>query len=93
MIEVLILKNIKSFELFKKKIKKGQLSEKDIFLYERSQNGNGVCIWECKPTKKHEITNYNSEKRQLIFFGIVEGRDYVERGIFNTENVIKKAFV
>ena len=31
-------------------------------------------------------------KKQFILFGIVEGRDYVERGIFNTENVIKKGF-
>ena len=48
----LILKSFKSIELFEQKIEKGQLTEKDIFLYERSQNGNEVYIWECIP-KKH----------------------------------------
>ena len=32
------------------------------------------------------------KKDNWFFFGIVEGRDYVERGKFNTENIIKKAF-
>ena len=56
--EELILKNFKSIKLFKREIERGQLSEKDIFLYERSQNGDEVYNWECTPVKKDEITNY-----------------------------------
>ena len=89
--EELILKNIKSIELFKKKIEKGQLSEKDILLYERSQNGEDIFIWECTPTKKNKITNYYSVKNPIdIFFGIGEGRVYVEEGRFNTKEEGKK---
>ena len=42
--EELILKNIRSIDLFKKKIEKGKLSEKDISLYERSQNGDEIYV-------------------------------------------------
>ena len=66
--ERLILKNIKSIELFKKKIEKGQLSEKYIFLYERSQNGEEVYIWESTPTKKDKINNDNTNPID-IFLG------------------------
>ena len=87
--ERLILKNIKSIELFKKKIEKGQLSEKEIFLYERSQNGEEVYIWESTPTKKDKITNDNTNPID-IFFGIGEGRVYVEEGRFNTKDEGKR---
>ena len=89
--EELILKNMKSIELFKKRIEKGQLSEKDIFLYERSQNGDDVYIWECIPIKKNKIINYDLEKNPIdIFFGIGEGRVFVEEGRFNTEDEGKR---
>ena len=89
--EELILKKIKSIDLFKKRVEKGQLSEKDIFLYERSQNGDEVYIWECIPIKKNKITYFASEKKPIdIFFGIGEGRVYVEEGRFNTEDEGKR---
>ena len=89
--EELILKNFKSIELFKKKIEKGQLSEKNISLYERSQNGDEVYIWECKPNQKKKITNYVSKNNPIdIFFGIGQGRVYVEEGRFNTESEGKR---
>ena len=83
--EELILKNIKIIELFRKKIEQGQLLEKDIFLYERSQNLDEVDTWRCIAIKKDKIINYNFEKIQLIFFGVGEGRVYVEEERFNTE--------
>ena len=48
-------------------------------------------MWECTPIKKNKITNYNSKKNLIdIFFGIGEGRVYVEEGRFNTENEGKR---
>ena len=89
--EELILKNFKSIESFKKEIEKGQLSEKDIFLYERSQNRDEVYNWECIPIKKNKITDYGYEKNPIdIFFGIGEGRVYLEEGRFNTEEEGKR---
>ena len=89
--EELILKNIKNMNLFKKKFEKGQLSEKDIFSYEISQNGDEVYIWECIPIKKEKIKNYDSKKNPInIFFGIGEGRVYVAEGRFNTEDEGKR---
>ena len=89
--EELILKNIRSIDLFKKKIEKGKLSEKDISLYERSQNGDEIYIWECKPMKKEKFfKNVCKEKPIDIFFGIGEGRVYVEEGRFNTKDEGKK---
>jgi glutamate synthase domain-containing protein 1 len=89
--EEIILKNNKSIELFKTKVEKGQLSEKEIFLYERSQIGDEVYIWECIPIKKDKITNHDPEKNPIdIFFGIGEGRVYVEEGRFNTEDEGKR---
>ena len=89
--EEFILKEIRSIDLFKEKIEKGKLSEKDILLYERSQNGDDVYIWECKPMKKDVFGEYISEEKPIdIFFGIGEGRVYVEEGRFNTEDEGKK---
>ena len=89
--EELISKNVGSIELFKKKIENGQLSEKDMFLYERSQNGDEVFMWECIPIKKNKLTNYVSKKNPIdIYIGIGEGRVYVEEGRFNTENEGKR---
>ena len=89
--EELILTKFKNINLFRHKIQIGQLSEKDISLYERSQNGDEVYIWECEPIKKNK-TVYNSFKRNPIdiFFGIGEGRVYVEEGRFNNENEGKR---
>ena len=65
--------------------------ENDIFLYERSQNGSEVYVWECEPIKKDEFGEYISEEKPIdIFFGIGEGRVYLEEGRFNTKEEGKK---
>ena len=89
--EELILKDIGNIDIFKEKIVKGEFLENDIFLYERSQNGSEVYVWECKPMKKDVFGEYISEEKPIdIFFGIGEGRVYVEEGRFNTEDEGKK---
>ena len=89
--EELILKDIGSTDIFKEKIVKGEFLENDIFLYERSQNGSEVYVWECKPMKKVVFGEYICEEKPIdIFFGIGEGRVYVEEGRFNTEDEGKK---
>ena len=89
--EELILKDIGSIDIFKEKIVKGEFLENDIFLYERSQNGSEVYVWECKPMKKVVFGEYICEEKPIdIFFGIGEGRVYVEEGRFNTEDEGKK---
>ena len=89
--EELILKYIGSIDLFKKKIEKGELFEHDISLYERSHNGSEIYVWECEPTKKNIFVQYaNKENLIDFFFGIGEGRVYVEEGRFNTEDEGKK---
>jgi len=89
--EELILKDIGSIDIFKEKFVKGEFFENDIFLYERSQNGSEVYVWECKPTKKNKFGKYICEEKPIdIFFGIGEGRVYVEEGRFNTEDEGKK---
>ena len=87
----MILKDIGSIDIFKEKILKGEFLENDISLYERSQNGSEVYVWECKPLKKDKFADYKSEEKPIyIFFGIGEGRVYVEEGRFNTEDEGKK---
>ena len=89
--EELILKDLRSIDVFKEKIAKGEFLENDIFLYERSQNGSEVYVWECEPMKKDKFTNYIYEEKPIdIFFGIGEGKVYVEEGRFNTEDEGKK---
>ena len=89
--EELILKDIGSIDVFKDKIVKGEFLENDIFLYERSQNGSEVYVWECEPMKKDEFSEYISEEKPIdIFFGIGEGRVYLEEGRFNTKEEGKK---
>jgi hypothetical protein len=89
--EELILKDIGSIDIFKEKIVKGEFLENDIFLYERSQNGSEVYVWECNPTKKNKFGEYFCEEKPIdIFFGIGQGRVYVEEGRFNTKDEGKK---
>ena len=89
--EELILKDIGSIGIFKEKITKGEFLENDIFLYERSQNGSEVYVWECEPIKKDEFGEYICEEKPIdIFFGIGEGRVYLEEGRFNTREEGKK---
>ena len=89
--EELILKGIGSIDIFKEKIVKGEFLENDIFLYERSQNGSEVYVWECEPMKKDEFSEYISEEKPIdIFFGIGEGRVYLEEGRFNSKEEGKK---
>ena len=89
--EELILKDIGSIDIFKEKITKGEFLENDIYMYERSQNGSEVYVWECNPTKKYKLGEYIYEEKPIdIFFGIGEGRVYVEEGRFNTEDEGKK---
>ena len=89
--EELILKDIGSIDIFKEKIAKGEFLEMDISLYERSQNGGEVYAWECEPVKKVKFGEYIYKDKIIdIFFGIGEGRVYVEEGRFNTEDEGKK---
>ena len=89
--EELIVKDIGSIDIFKEKFVKGELFEKDISLYERNQNGSEIYVWECNPTKKYKLGEYICEEKPIdIFFGIGEGRVYVEEGRFNTEDEGKK---
>ena len=66
--EELILKDIGSIDIFKKKIIKGEFLENDIFLYERSQNGSEVYVWECRPTKKIKFGQYICEEKPIDIF-------------------------
>ena len=89
--EELILKDIETIDIFKEKIIKGEFLENDIFFYERSQNGSEVYVWECEPIKKDEFSEYISDEKPInIFFGIGEGRVYLEEGRFNTKEEGKK---
>ena len=89
--EELILKDIGSIDIFKEKIARGEFLENDIFLYERSQYGSEVYVWECEPMKKVEFGEYICEEKPIdIFFGIGEGRVYLEEGRFNTKEEGKK---
>ena len=89
--EELIVKDIGSIDIFKEKIIKGELFENDISLYERSQNGSDIYVWECNTTKKNKFSEYFCKEKPInIFFGIGEGRVYVEEGRFNTEDEGKK---
>ena len=89
--EELIEKDLGSIDIFKEKIAKGEFLENDIILYERSQNGSEIYAWECEPIKKDKFSEYISEEKPIdIFFGIGEGRVYVEEGRFNTEDEGKK---
>ena len=89
--EELILKDIGSIDLFKENIAKGKFLENDIFLYERSQNGSEVYVWECEPIKKDKFVEYICEEKPIdFFFGIGEGRVYLEEGRFNTKEEGKK---
>lgn len=91
--EELIVKNIGSIDIFKEKVTKGEFLENDIYMYERSQNGSDVYVWECEPTKKNIFVQYAYRENLIdIFFGIGEGRVYVEEGRFNTEDEGKKKF-
>ena len=89
--EELILKDIGSIDLFKENIAKGKFLENDILLYERSQNGSEVYVWECEPIKKDKFVEYICEEKPIdIFFGIGEGRVYLEEGRFNSKEEGKK---
>ena len=60
-------------------------------MYERSQNGVEIYIWKSKAIKKEKFGKYVYEGKPIdIFFGIGEGRVYVEEGRFNTEDEGKR---
>ena len=89
--EELIVKDLGSINAFKEKFENRELFEKDISLYERSQNGSEIYIWECEPIKKENFGEYIYEDKIIdIFFGIGEGIVYVEEGRFNTEDEGKR---
>ena len=50
--EQFIVKNIGCIDIFKEKILKGEIFDNNISLYERSQNGIEVYVWECTNEKK-----------------------------------------
>ena len=66
--EELILKDIGSINIFKEKIVNGELLENDISLYERSQNGSEVYVWECEPMKKDIFGEYIYEEKKIDIF-------------------------
>ena len=69
----MILKYLGNIDVFKKKIEKGEFFEKDILLYERSQNGDEVYVWGCKAKKNDIFVKNVYRKFQLIFFlGLVK---------------------
>ena len=89
--EELIIKDLGSINMFREKIKIGKLLEKDIYLYERSQTGDEVYFWECKPINKFKISKCVFEENHIdFFFGIGEGRVYVDEGRFNTQDEGKR---
>ena len=91
--EELILRDIGSIDIFKEKIANGEFLENEIFPYEKIQNRSEVYVWECEPMKKGEFGKYICEKKLIdIFFGIGEGRVYLEEGRFNTKEEGKKTF-
>ena len=76
--EELIIRDIGSINVFREKIEKGELFEKDVSFYERSQKGDEVYIWECIPKRKDTITNYDTEKIPIdIFFTIEKTFNYI----------------
>ena len=83
-------KNIGCIDIFKEKILKGEIFDNKISLYEKSQNGIEVYVWECT-NEKNKFGEYMCEEKPIdIFFGIDEGRVYVEEDRFNTEDDGKK---
>ena len=89
--EELIIRDLGCINVFKEKIEKGELFEKDISLYERSQNGDEIYTWECKPVKKEKFDKPVCREKSIdIFFGIGEGRVYVKEGRFNTKDEGKR---
>ena len=89
--EELIVKDLGSVHIFKEKIAKCEFLENEISFYERSQNGSDIYVWECQPMKKVKFGEFICEEKPIdIFFGIGEGRVYVEEGRFNTKDEGKK---
>ena len=87
----MIVNDISSVDIFKEKIAKGELFENDISQYERSHNGSEIYVWECEPTKKDKFGEYICKEKPIdIFFGIGEGRMFVEEGRFNTKDEGRK---
>ena len=83
-------------EEFKRRIESGEMFEDEIHPYEISQKGDDFYLYECEPIKneryKELLQKYgkleeyiNEEKPIDVFFGIGEGRIYVEEGKFNTK--------
>ena len=66
--EELILKDIGSIDLFKKKIVKGEFMRNDILLYERSQNLSEVYVWEYEPMKKDIFGEYIFKEKPIDIF-------------------------
>ena len=66
--EELIIKKIGSIDVFKEKIKKSELFEKDVYLYERSQNGSEIYFWECQPMKKDKFADYVPGRNPIDVF-------------------------
>ena len=87
-----IVNDFGSIDIFKKKIEIGELCEKDLSIYECSRNGDEVYEWECKPRNIGQfLDEYICIENPIdIFFGIGEGRVYIEEGRFNTVEEGKK---
>ena len=89
--EELIIKDLGNVNIFKEKIEKGLLFEKDIYLYEKSQNGDEIYVWECESINKERFDKYVIVEKPIdIYFGIGQGRVYIEEGRFNTEDEGKR---
>ena len=62
--------------MFFGKIEKNEFFEKNISVYERSQNGVEINICECEPMKNKFAINDFQENILDIFLSIGEGRVY-----------------
>jgi hypothetical protein len=83
-------------ESIRNHMESGEIFEDEMHPYEISQRGDDVYLYECEPIKneryKELVQKYgklkeyiNEEKPIDVFFGIGEGRIYVEEGKFNTK--------
>ena len=91
-----IKNDMENVEEFKRRIESGEMFEDGIHSYEISQRGDDVYLYECEPIKNErykelaqkygKLEEYINEEKPIdVFFGIGEGRIYVEEGKFNTK--------
>ena len=88
--EQFIVKNIGCIDIFKEKILKGEIFDNNM-LYMKEVKMELKFMFGSVPTKKNKFGEYMCEEKPIdIFFGIDEGRVYLEEGRFNTKDEGKK---